>query len=89
MLFRSEFGRALGRLLLPGETGAALTQLIDGGAKIGATIEVVLESDDPEWLSLPLEALRLPDRSRHRRPTGRSSRRRARRRHWRAATAAP
>jgi len=56
----AELGRALGALCLPGDSGAALADLIDGCA-LGTMVEVVFTADRSDLLGLPLEALRLPD----------------------------
>src|SRR5919199_3177125 len=53
-------GRALRDLCLPGETGEALAELVDG-CGVGTVVEVCFEADAPELLGLPFEALRLPD----------------------------
>ncbi|MCC7020854.1 MAG: CHAT domain-containing protein [Ardenticatenales bacterium] len=53
-------GRELRGLCLPGDIGAALTNLVDGSG-VGTTVEVVFEADHPRLLGLPFEALRLPD----------------------------
>ena len=53
-------GDALGGLCLPGDSGAALANLIDG-CPAGTTIEVAFVADDPVLLGLAFEAARLPD----------------------------
>ncbi len=55
-----ELGRQLGKLCLPGESGAALVSLIDG-IPLGGSVEVTVEAQGAELLGLPFEALRLPD----------------------------
>lgn len=53
-------GRTLGALCLPGSSGAALARLLDA-VPVGSTLEVGVEAEGAELLSLPFEALRLPD----------------------------
>ena len=56
-----ELGHQLRALCLPGDSGLALADLLNRGAKIRTLIEVCVEAEGPELLSLPFEALRLPD----------------------------
>ncbi|MCY2966259.1 MAG: CHAT domain-containing protein, partial [Planctomycetota bacterium] len=55
-----QLGHALRKLCLPEDSADALTTLIDG-APVGTLVEVLFQSDDPELLGLPFEALRLAD----------------------------
>ncbi|MFL5386555.1 MAG: TIR domain-containing protein [Longimicrobiaceae bacterium] len=54
-----QLGRALRELCLPGDSGEALATLVDGA--VGRAVEVCFEAEDPAFLGLPFEALRLPD----------------------------
>ena len=56
----AELGREMTAFCLPGDSAAALTELVDS-SKLGHTVEVCFEAGDPELLGLPFEALRLPD----------------------------
>ena len=56
----ADLGRALRALCLPAGAGEALADLADG-CGVGTIVEVCFESDAPELLGLPFEALRLPD----------------------------
>jgi len=53
-------GRELRSLCLPGETGDAVMNLLDG-CPIGTLVEVCVEAEGAALLGLPFEALRLPD----------------------------
>ncbi len=56
----TELGIQLAVLCLPGESGAALTELLDG-CPSDRWIEVVFEAEGSALLALPFEALTLPD----------------------------
>lgn len=56
----AELGRVLRDFCLPPGAGEALASLIDG-CPLGTVVEVYFEADDPQFLGLPFEALRLPD----------------------------
>ncbi len=56
----AELGAQLAALCLPGESGAALTELLDG-CPSDRWIEVVFEAEGGALLALPFEALTLPD----------------------------
>ena len=55
----ARLGHALRAFCLPGDSGEALTAVVDEA--IGTTVEVCFEAEDPALLGLPFEALRLPD----------------------------
>lgn len=55
-------GRELGSVVFYGQTGAQLGKLLKE-IKVGELVDLVFESTDPELLSLPFEAARLPDGS--------------------------
>ncbi|MEM8963024.1 MAG: CHAT domain-containing protein, partial [Acidobacteriota bacterium] len=56
----NELGHALRPFCLPGDASEAVTELVDG-APVGTTVEIAFESDRPELLDLPFDALRLED----------------------------
>ena len=57
----AQLGRAMAAFCLPGDAADRLAALLEGDGQVaGAAIEVAIESDQPDLLSLPYEALRLP-----------------------------
>jgi len=56
----AELGREMRAFCLPGSSGEALAEVLDG-CQIGTTVQVSIETDGPHLLGLPFEALRLPD----------------------------
>jgi tetratricopeptide (TPR) repeat protein len=55
----AQLGHALRAFCLPGDSGEALTAVVNEA--IGTTVEICFEAEDPALLGLPFEALRLPD----------------------------
>lgn len=54
-------GRAMAALCLPARAASAIGAVLDGDGQVpGASIEIAIEGDDPELVSLPYEALRVP-----------------------------
>ncbi|HET8798866.1 MAG TPA: CHAT domain-containing protein, partial [Thermoanaerobaculia bacterium] len=56
----AHLGRLLREFCFPGASAEALVGLLEG-CRVGTVAEICFESDDPELLGLPFEALRLPD----------------------------
>jgi hypothetical protein len=54
-------GRAMAGFCLPASAASTISTVLDGDGQIpGASIEVAIESKDPDLASLPYESLRLP-----------------------------
>ncbi len=57
----AELGHELRAFCLPGDSDAALRDLLDAVCKLGVTAEICFEANAPDLLALPFEALRLSD----------------------------